>query len=194
MNNMDMSNVVERRIYMLANVNRSLLLTLLIIAFVVAIVVIIGGVILAIVKAIKNKSSNSKKIIVCTFGSIIIAAVSWILNFGWLRFFMTFLLVPVIHGIVFFLSNMFFAKYTDQSPKMSRLNLLFIITYLIAYLLMPDGGDVGEMYFFFGLIHSDALSSAANFISSIAVIGHIVLFVMQIVEIRKIKKNTLENQ
>ena len=44
------------------------------------------------------------------------------------------------------------------------------------------------MYLFFGLIHSDVLSGIANFISSIAVIGHIILFVMQIVEIRKIKK------
>lgn len=189
-----MSNVVERGMHMLTNVNRSLLLALLIITFVVAIVVIIGGVIWAIVKARKNNSSNYKKIIVCTLGSIIITAVSWILNFGWLRFFMTFLLVPVIHGIVFFLANMFFAKYTDQSPKMSRLNLLFIITYLFAYLLMPDGGDIGEMYFFFGLIHSDTLSGIANFISSIAVIGHIVLLIMQIVEMRKIKKNILENQ
>lgn len=179
---------------MLANVNRSLLLTLLIIVFVVAIVVIVGGVIFAIVKARKNNFPNSKKIIVCTFVSIIIAAVSWILNFGWIRFFMTFLLVPIIHGIVYFLVNLFFAKYTDQSPKMSRLNLLFIITYLIAYLLMPDGGDVGGMYFFFGLIHNDVLSGIASFISSIAVIGHIVLFVMQIVEIRKIKKTNLGNQ
>ena len=55
---------------------------------------------------------------------------------------------------------------------------------------MPDGTDVGEMYFFFGLIHSDVLSGVANFISSIAVIGHIVLFVMQIVEIGKVKKQS----
>ena len=56
---------------------------------------------------------------------------------------------------------------------------------------MPDGGDIGGMYFFFGLIHSDTLSVAANFISSVACIAHIVLFILQIVEIRKIKENSI---
>ncbi len=179
---------------MLANVNRGLMLALLIIGLVIVFSAVIGGLIWAIVKARKNNSRNSVKVIVCTVGSIFIAAVSWILNFGWLRFFMTFLLVPVIHGIVFFLANMFFAKYTDQSPKMSRLNLLFIITYLTAYLFMPDGGDIGEMYFFFGLIHSDILSNIAFFISNIVATGHVVLFVLQIFEMRQIKKNISKKQ
>lgn len=177
---------------MLANVNSGFLLTLLIIAFVVAIVVIIGGTILGIVKARKNNSFNSKKVIFRTVGSITIVAISWILNFGWLRFFMTFLLVPVIHGIIFFLANVFFAKYIEQSSKMSKFNLLFFITYLISYLLLPDGGDIGEMYFFFGLIHNDAFSIVANFISSVAGTAHIILFVLQIVEMSRIKKNILE--
>lgn len=173
---------------MLANANRSFLLALIIITFVVAALVVISGVIWAIVKTRKNNSFNFKKTIICTFGSIIIAAASWIFNVGWFRFFMTILLVPIIHGIAFFLANMFFAKYTDRSLKMLRMNLLFIITYLIAYLFMPDGGDIGEMYFFFGLIHNDMLSKIAFLISSSAAIGHIVLFVMQIVEMMEIKK------
>ena len=91
---------------MLANVNRSLLLTLLIVAFVVAIVVIVGGVLLAIVKARKNNSPNSKKIIVRTFVSIIIAAVSWIFNFGWIRFFYDFLISSYYSW-----NSIFFGKY-----------------------------------------------------------------------------------
>ena len=59
---------------------------------------------------------------------------------------------------------------------------------------MPDGGDYGSMYFFFSLIHNDTLSSVANFISSIAVLGHIVMFIMQLIEIKKIKKGISTNQ
>ena len=169
---------------MLAKVNKNFLLALLIVVFIVALVVIVGGTILGIVKARKA----SKKVIFRTLGSIIIAAISWILNFGWLRFMMTFLLFPIIHGILFFLANMFFCKYTDESPLMSKWNLLFIITYLIAYVFLPDAADAGGMYFFFGLINSDILSDVAYYLSIAAGIAHIVLFVLQFCEIRKIKK------
>ena len=174
---------------MLANVDRGLLLTILVLAFAVAIVVIAGRVIWSIVKARKSRYPNSKRIIFWTLGSIFITAVSWVLNFGWIRFVMTFLLIPIIHGIVYFLANLFFSKYIDKSSKMSKLNLFFIIIYVTAYVFMPDGADVGGMYFFFGLIHNDTLSSIASFIADIAGIGHIVLFIMQIIEAKKIKKN-----
>jgi len=105
--------------------------------------------------------------------------------------FMTFLLIPVIHGIVFFSLSIFFAVYVDKSPKMLKFNVFFIITYLLSYVFMPDGADRGEMYFFFGLIHNDSLSSIAFYISGISFIVHIVLFFMQIFEVRKIKKAKL---
>ena len=182
---------------MSVNETGSSLLSLLIIMFVVAIAVavfiIVGGTIWVIVKARKNGFSNSKKVIFYTIGAIIIAAFSWVLNFGWLRFIMTFYLIPIIHAIIFFLANMFLAKYTDQSSKMQKLNSLFIIAYLATYVFLPDGGDIGEMYFFFGLIHNDIISYIASFVSRIAGVGHIVLFILQLVEINKIKKTISEN-
>ena len=164
----------------------------------VGLLLVIGLIVFGIVKAIKTLRQNNfygkRKTILMSLLYILIVLVSWFLNMGWIRFFMTFLLIPFIHAIVFFLTNFFATKYFDKSPKIRKLNLWFIISYLITYLLMPDGGDIGGMYFFFGLIHSDILSGVANFISSVAGIAHIVLFVLQIVEIRKIKKNILENQ
>ncbi|MBE7011992.1 MAG: hypothetical protein E7415_04900 [Ruminococcaceae bacterium] len=176
---------------MLANANLGLLLNLFVVLVVIAIVGVIGGVIWSIAKARKSGFRNSKRIVIWTVISIIIAAASWVLNFGWLRFFMTFLLIPVIHGIVFFSLSIFFAVYVDKSPKMLKFNVFFIITYLLSYVFMPDGADRGEMYFFFGLIHNDSLSSIAFYISGISFIVHIVLFFMQIFEVRKIKKAKL---
>jgi len=161
---------------------------------VLAIVVIVGGIIWSIIKIRKNNSSKFKKVTIMTFASILIAAVSWVLNMGWVRFFMTILLIPVVHGIVFLLANLFFAKYIEQSPKMAKLNILFIATYLIAYLFLPDGADVGGMYFFFGLIHNDTLSTIAGSLSGIAVIGHIALFVIQMIEVFTIKKKQKSKQ
>ncbi len=179
---------------MLANLNGGLMFVLMIVISVIAVAVAVGGVIWAVVKLAKSNSSKAQTMIILSFVSVVIAAVSWVMNFGWMRFFLTFLLIPMIHGIVYFLVNLYYSKYVDKTPKMLKLNMFFIITYLIAYLFMPDGADYGEMYFFFGLIQSNTLSNIANFISSFAVIGHIVLLIMQIVEVRKIKKNISENQ
>ncbi len=161
----------------------------------VGLLLVIGLIVLGIVKAIKTLKQNNfyckKKTILMSLLYILIVIVSWFLNMGWIRFFMTFLLIPFVHAVVFFLTNFFATKYFDKSPKIRKLNFWFIISYLITYLLMPDGGDYGGMYFFFGLIHSDTLAGIANFVSSVAGIAHIVLFVLQIVEIRKIKRNSI---
>ena len=159
---------------------------------------VIGLIVFGIVKAIKVLKQNNfygkKRTMLMSIFYILIVIASWFLNMGWIRFFMTFLLIPFIHAVVFILTNFFATKYFDKSTKIRKLNLWFTISYLIAYLLMPDGGDIGGLYFFFGLIHNDTLSYVANFISSIAVMGHIVMFIMQIVEIKKIKKNISINQ
>ena len=178
---------------MLANTKPFLLYLVMLITFVVAVAVVVGGTIWVIAKIRKSKSLYSKKVILYTVAAIVIAAISWILNMGWIRFFMTFLGIPFIHGIVFFLANMFFAKYTDRSRGMSALNLWFVISYLVVYLLLPDGGDYGEAYFFFGLIQSDALSGVAGLISNAAIVAHIVLFVLQIISMRKIKTSIAKN-
>ena len=177
---------------MLGDIPRKLLMFLLITMCSIAFVVVVGGVVWAVKRARKNNESNSVKVIVLTLASMIIAAASWIFNFGWIRFFMTLLAIPIIHGLVYFAANLVFAKYTNDSAKMRKLNGFFIVTYLISYLFFPDGGDVGEMYFFFTLIRNDILSGIAYFVSSVAFIGHIVLFVMQIVQIIKIKRNKTE--
>ncbi len=136
---------------------------------------------------------GKKKTILMSLFCIIIVMASWFFNMGWLRFFMTIILIPFVHAVVFFLTNFFAAKYFDKSTKIKKLNLWFIVSYIIAYLLMPDGGDIGEMYFFFGLIHSNKLSGMADSLSFAAFVGNIVFFAMQVSEIKKIKKNTVFN-
>ena len=87
---------------MLANVSSNILLFLLILISVSFIGVIIGGSIWGILKGRKNNSSNIKTMIYITLLAIFIATVSWVLNMGWIRFIMTFLLMPFIHAIIFF--------------------------------------------------------------------------------------------
>lgn len=159
---------------------------------------IFGIIVFGLIKTVQflksGKFYKKRKTMLTSAAIILIVAVSWVLNMGWIRFMMTILFIPVIHSVIFFFVNLCSAQYFDKSGKLKILNFLFVFTFLLFYILMPDGGDVGEMYFFFGLIHSDMLSYIANCISVIAAVGHIVLFVMQIAEIKRIRKATPENK
>ena len=124
---------------------------------------ILAAIIYAIIKYIKRpKKTNAVKppktrnipSTVC----IVIAAVSWILNMGWYRVVFTWLAIPIIHPIIFKIVNIRFAKLvklTGSTLKTKFLSVLSCATYLLAYLLLPDGGDIGSAYMFFALIHSN---------------------------------------
>lgn len=166
---------------------------LLIIVATVLLSATVGLMISMILKVKKGVLCSRIWICLTTVLSMLLVALSWVLNFGWIRFFLTLLLFPLIHGIAFLVSNIVFSKYANRSHKMVKLNLLYIASYLISYIFMPDGGDIGGLYFFFGLIHNDVLSYIAAFISYLAFIGQILFFVLQIDKIRMIKKNDLRN-
>ena len=110
---------------MLSNVPSNVLLLSLILIFVIAIVVIVGGTIWVILKDGKNNSSNKKKIILLSIFAIFAAAVSWILNMGWIRFVMTLMLIPFIHAIIFFLTNLFMASYADKAKNIKTSSSLW---------------------------------------------------------------------
>ncbi len=143
--------------------------------------------IINIIKALQRKSQIPKRKVFTTLAIMLLTAASFI-NIGWFRVIMLWLLIPVIHATVFFVSNMFFVKYTDISPQIKIMNLMFMISYLVAYLFLPDFGDIGGAYFFFTLIQNEILVGIAFFVSQITFVGHIVLFILQIIEVRKIRK------
>ena len=173
---------------MLANVPGGILLSLLIVMPILSFAVIVCGSVWGFMKAAKNNEPDRKKAIIVSLFSVVIAALSFVMNMGWIRFIMIFLMIPFIHATIFFLTNLFISCYTERFAKIRLFNLLFCITYLAAYIFLPDGGDYGELYFFFGLIHSDALSYIAEAVSGIAFLGHIVLFILQIIYVVKVKR------
>ena len=173
---------------MLANVPGGILLSLLIVMPILSFAVIVCGSVWGFRKALENNGPGRKKAIVVSILSVVIAALSFVMNMGWIRFIMIFLMIPFIHAAIFFLTNLFVSFYAERSHKIRSFNLLFCITYLAAYIFLPDGADYGEMYFLFGLIHSNILSGIAYAVSSIAFLGNIVLFILQIIYVVKIKR------
>lgn len=175
---------------MLANVNNNLLIVLLLAVPCVFIAVILFYTINSVMKAKKNGEYIEVKMISLTILFMVISGTSWILNMGWIRFIFTFLLVPFVHAIIFFMINLRTAKYITKSRKLKLLSIIFCATYLLSYILLPDGGDVGGLYVFYGLIHSNLIAYICECICAFAIITHIVVFVLQIIEMSKIKRET----
>ena len=125
---------------MLANTPEDILLFFIGLFLGIAALFLIGGIILAIRKTEKSSGHSVKKHMLFMIASIMIAAASWVINLGVLRIFLTFLLIPILHGSVYLVCNMWLLQHLEFSVKMKKYNLLFVITYLLTYLLFPDGG------------------------------------------------------
>ncbi len=159
-------------------------LTMLGIGLITGIVILIRSIIIA-----KKGNSIPLKYNLLTFLFVLIAIASWVFNMGWLRLFMTFMAVPIINTTVFLIFNHLSLSYINQSSYLKKLVIFSNITYLLGYLLLPDFGDVEAMYLFFGLIRNDLVAIIGLEVSGAAFLANFVLFILQIIERRKIKKS-----
>ncbi len=173
---------------MLSKIPSELLLTVMLITLAVAILAGIIFIVRSIITAIKAKKYNKLKFNILSVLCVIIAAASWLLNLGWMRFFLTLIAVPFIHAIVFFCVNNFAATYAEKSKKLKICTIISYITYLISYLLLPDGGDTGGMYVFFGLINNETITNICFLVCSFAVQVHIIFVILQIAFANEAKK------
>ena len=133
-----------------------------------------------------NHPENMKyyyMLIICIF----VMLISWIFNFGWLRVFLTWLSFPVIHAVIFGIINGKSLLKLHLSAKLKIYTLLSFVSYIISYFAFPDGGDGGTMYVFFGLLHGDAATSVAFTICYWSFITHLVITVLQIIELIIVK-------
>ena len=119
--------------------------------------------------------------------SILIVAISWLMNFGFLRLFCTIMLIPFAHAIIVFTICVVASNYSF-SKKMRLYNMLFDLTYVLSNVFFPDADELsGRM--FFGLIENDFMCNLGGVLSIIALIVHIILLVIQIIEINRIDRN-----
>ena len=130
-------------------------------------------------KELGNRTGN--KWIILTVLCAVAALISWIFNFGWLRVFLSLFGFPLFYGAFFCFANSMAAARMAEIDAMKKYIPWSCITYLLAYFCFPDGGDVGEMYVFFGLIRDDGIANIAMVASIAAFAANIVLLIREIV-------------
>ncbi len=128
-----------------------------------------------------------KRIILLSLISILIAIISWITNFGFMRLYYTVVLIPIVHAVIVLAVGLFLTSFANQR-RIRLYNLLFCATYVISNICYPDADEINQ-YVFFGLINNDILCNVGRFISVFALIMHVVLFVLQFIEVTRVRKN-----
>ena len=83
------------------------------------------------------------------------ATCGYIFNMGWIRVILLWLGVPFFHGNFFiFVAGRLMLRVPDARKK-KILTALLSVSYAVPYLFLPDGGDTGDSYMFFGLLPGD---------------------------------------
>lgn len=164
---------------------------------ILAALLILAAIACAVIAMVKAKKSGNRMRVrydVISIVSVLVAAASWLLNFGWIRFIMTLRAIPFIHAILFFFVNHFAAAYVKKSRALNSFTVLSYVFYMAAYLCLPDGGDIGPLYVFFGQFHSDWVIGVCNTIAAIGFAGSAVCLVLQLIFALKTRKRTLQNE
>ena len=159
-------------------------------------VVIVCGILFGIVYLIRlfikfKKLYQTKSIVNLSLMimCVLITFASWILNFGWLRFAFTFCGIPFVFTVLFVMSNSKAILHIAESKKLKVYTVITYVTYLCSYLFLPDGGDVGPMYVFFGLIQNNTIAHIFYTLFIISFAAYITFTILQLKEVRKINKD-----
>ncbi len=119
---------------------------------------------------------------------LVIMGASWVLNMGWLRVILTWLAFPIIHAVAVIIINGKAVTKLAYSVTLRIYTVISLLTSVLSYVFLPDFGDVGGMYVFFGLIENETIVDTAFEISLICFAAYIVVTVLQLIEMGRIKK------
>ncbi len=151
---------------------------------------IIWGVIYIIKKHRQAKISpdkSAKKWYAIIILSVVIMLLSWVFNIGWFRLILTWVPLPLIHTIIFLVINFKSAARASSSSILKKYIPLSCTSYVLSYLLFPDGGDIGGMYLFFSLIRNNIVASIAMFLAFIIFSVNIAILILEGNELKKYK-------
>ena len=127
-----------------------------------------------------------------TAAAILMSIVGFIFNIGWCRIMLIFLLIPIWYPLLLVVSASASAPAIKQSTLIRICYIISHVFYVLSGLVLPDVGDEGPSYMFFGLIKysHDGLFvlASALFIASIAAM------IVQIVAAVKINKASRQSQ
>lgn len=133
-----------------------------------------------------------------SFVCLMVAILSFILNFGWLRLIVLITGVPlimlIIHYLMFFMVNKDYSRFVNCSKKLAIINKLVYVTYILIWLLFPDCDCIGPAIIFFRVIKIDCDITWLMVLSVLLIVLNFILLIIQFIGTAKIKERIQEEQ
>lgn len=159
-----------------------------------AALIILGHIFISAVKA--KKSGNYTKIIynALTAVCIIIAALSWVLNLGWVRYIFSLAMLPVLHCILFWFIENYAASYSQNSKILGISIFISYVTFIMFYIFLPDFNEQRTIFALFNTITSTTAIDMCFYISMASLILNTATLIFQIIFCMIIKHKKINSK
>ena len=165
---------------MLTNIPNAVLLIVGIAVPALSAAAVIVLLIRSILHAKKDGENAQLKRDICSLIVLAVAMASWLLNFGWMRLFLTVTAVPFLFGLALFAINHYASRDQNSSKKLA---IFSYCVFLLAFFLLPDLADTGISYMLFGLIRNNAVNKCTIF-AAIAAVASLLIMIWQVADAR----------
>ena len=107
-----------------------------------------------------------------TLTCVAVTVVSYISNMGWMRVMLIWSIIPLLQPIFLTTVSVVTAPWIKHSKALAAIAVINHICFVASNLMLPDFGDIGPSYVFFGLIHEyNEILIVLAFITAIASIA-----------------------
>jgi len=143
----------------------------------IAVGVCVGLIALALFLGLRiGGKTNKKSVILCLVPTVAVYFVSvagFVMNLGLHRLLMFFVLLPLWYPLLLLMSSAASASSIGSSVLLKITYVLSHICYVASGLVMPDIGNVGPGFVFFGLItdYPDWLSRIADILFTVSIVS-----------------------
>ena len=143
------------------------------------------------------KKNNKVIYIIMLLISFILVLISKFMSPGWMLIILLLSIIWPIHLILYLISNIKMLEYINDNKKNKILFYFSIISFLLGYIFMIDGGDDGITHTFFGLIrfnNSNNISNFLDYLSTISIITNVITIIMNFSILSIIRKYEKEGK
>jgi len=144
--------------------------------------------------ASRNRIRKPEKVyIILPIVCLLISGAAYIFNMGWIRLIFTVFGIAPLYAVLFLASSFYAADCMKEDRPIRVYTIISYVTFSLTYMLLPDGGDYGEEYFFFSPVRGSEFSSIAFLLAMLCAIVGFIFIVLSFFRTRKLKKQYRES-
>ena len=135
-----------------------------------------------------QQTEETKEYKLITFLFIGITVLSFLFTMGWIRFALIVCGIALIHTLFFLCANLRAACLLPAFPRLKIWIWLSGVTYFLPYWILPDAGDVGGAYLYFGLITDEKILDVLMILAPAVFFVNLLILTAEVIAVCRCKR------